>query len=84
MTEIFWRCLHALSELIGTLCRGVILKQKPYNFTTNMQNACLSTPPPSLRAFMIRKTCPVAQNPCEGQLSQYFVIVYATEITLDI
>ena len=57
-----------------TLCRdGVdtqyvfaIIKQKPYNLTTNMLKAYLSTKASSLSAFMISKTHRVAQKPRRG------------------
>ena len=40
-----------------------ILKQKPYNFTTNMLKAYLSAQASSLSAFVISKTHIVAQKP---------------------
>ena len=45
-----------------------IIKQKPYNFTTNMLKAYLSAHSSSLSAFIISKTHIVAQKPCRRQL----------------
>ena len=46
-----------------------ILKQKPYNFSTNTLKAYLSAQPSSLSAFMISKTHIGAQEPRERQLN---------------
>ena len=46
------------------------LKQKPYNFTTNMLNAYLSPQPSSLSAFMIIKTHIAAQKSHRRQLAK--------------
>ena len=45
-----------------------IIKQKPYNFTTNMLKAYLGAHSSSLSAFIISKTHIVAQKPCRRQL----------------
>ena len=46
-----------------------ILKQKPYNFTSNALKANLSTQASSLSAFLISKTHIVTQKPCGRQLN---------------
>ena len=48
---------------------GILIKQKLYNFTTNMLEAYLSTQFFSSSAFMISKTHLVAQKPRERQLN---------------
>ena len=47
-----------------------ILKQKPYNFTTNMQKAYLSIQTSSLSAFVISKTYISGQKPRGRQLNK--------------
>ena len=46
-----------------------IWKQKPYNFTTNILKAYLSTQPSCMNAFKISKTHVVAQKPHGRQLN---------------
>ena len=46
-----------------------ILKQKPYNFTTNTLKAYLSAQTSSLSAFVIRKTHISGQKPRGRQLN---------------
>ena len=68
-----------------------ILKQKPYNFSTNTLKAYLSTQPSSLSAFMISKTHTGAQKPHGRQLntkvcgskSAIFCLLCSTTITKD-
>ena len=92
-----------LSELVDSLCRNgadsqhmQYLKQKPYNFTTNMLNAYLSPQPSSLSAFMIIKTHTAAQkshgrqlakcacgNECAIFLILSFFLLRSTSITQD-
>ena len=61
--------MRVIRESVDTLCKEniiyAILKQNPYNFTTNALKAYLSTHSYSLRASMIRKTSISAQNPQE-------------------
>ena len=66
--------------------RYAILKQKPYNFTTNTQKAYLSAQASSLSAFVISKTHISGQKPCGRQIntkvcvskSAIFVILVTT------
>ena len=67
----------AIRESVDSLCRNgadaqymQYLKQKPYNFTTNMLNAYLSPQPSSLSAFMIIKTHIAAQKSHRRQLAK--------------
>ena len=50
-------------------CEVGILKQKPYNFTTNTLKAYLSAQASSLSAFVISKTHVIAQKPRGRQLN---------------
>ena len=66
-----------IRESVDSLCRDgadaaiyVILKQKPYNFTTNMQKAYLSAQASSLSAFLISKTHINGQKPRGRQLNK--------------
>ena len=71
-----------ISESVDSLCRNgvdrpaiyAVLKQKPYNLTTNTLKAYLSAQPSSLSAFMISKTYVVAQKPRRRQLMQKCVV----------
>ena len=47
-----------------------ICKQKPYNFTTNMQKTYLSIQASCLSAFVISKTHISGQKPCGRQLNK--------------
>ena len=56
--------MHKIRESVDSLCRDgddaqymqYLIKQKPYNFTTNTQKAYLSIQASSLSAFVISKT----------------------------
>ena len=65
-----------IRQSVDSLCRDgagraiyEILKQKPYNFTTNMLKAYLTTQPSSFRASMINNTNTLSQKPCGRQLN---------------
>ena len=65
-----------IRESVDSLCRdgadvqyNAILKQKPYNFTTNTQKAYLSVQTSSLSAFVISKTHTSGQKPRGKQLN---------------
>ena len=74
-------CMH-IKELVDSLCRDAILKQKLYNFTTNALKAYLRVQASSLSAYVISKTHIVLQKPCGRQLnmkvcgSKSFVFVF--------
>ena len=71
-----------IRESVDSLCRGgadvqyiilyilyAILKQKPYNFTTNMLKAYLSAQASSLSGFVISKTHVSGQKPPRRELN---------------
>ena len=79
----FWhicQCGHdtaLIRESVDSLCRDgadaqiyAILKQKPYNFTTNTLKAYLSAQASSLSAFVISKTHISGQKPHGRQLNR--------------
>ena len=70
-----------IRESVDSLCRDgarravyAILKQKPYNFTTNTLKAYLSVQTSSLSAFVISKTHISGQKPRGGQLNTKCVV----------
>ena len=68
-------CLHirVAYQSVDSLCRDgantAILKQKPYNFTTNTLKAYLSAQASSLSAFVISNIHISGQKPCGRQLN---------------
>ena len=86
LQTLFLQKMFHIRESVDSLCKDgadaaiyALLKQKPYNFTTNTLKAYLSAQTSSLSAFVISKTHISGQKPCGRQLS---LGVTVTEINI--